>query len=232
MRPGSAAFARAAFARAASARAGATGAAAGALLALVLLLPPVASVLESRMALHMLVQIPALAVAGALLAGRGKTRDPAGGSGAQRLRAFDPGGVPGLLLAAGILTTWMIPRALDLAATQRGTDALKAATLLLAGALIRRSWARAGAITQAFVLGNMTWMAAVAGLLLRDAPVRLCTTYLEADQVHAGTGLLLLATAVGARWFLSLLGPVRGDRPHADRPHAEGLRSAEPAPTA
>ncbi len=196
---------------------------AGAVLAVLLVMPPVAAGLEARMALHMLVHIPLLAVAGALLIGPSPVFNAARGRWTRRLRDLDIGGVPGLLLAASILTTWMIPRALDLAATQVTADAFKAATLLLAGALIRRSWHTANPISRAFVLGNMTWMAAVAGLLLRDAPVRLCTNYLENDQVHAGTGLLLLGTAVGARWFLSLLGPLPQEvrRWHDMSPFAE-----------
>ncbi len=180
---------------------------AGGLLAVALVLPPVAGVLESRMTLHMLVQIPLLIVAGALLVGNARaTAGVFGGRWTRALRDFDPNGVAGLVVSASVVTTWMIPRALDLAATQPSVDAFKVASLLLAGALLRHSWRAASAITHAFVLGNMTWMAAVVGLLLRDAPVRLCTNYLESDQVHAGTGLLLLGTAIGVRWFVSLLG--------------------------
>lgn len=180
---------------------------AGAVLAVALVLPPVAAALEARMSLHMLVQIPLLTVAGALLiANRHPTAPAFDTQWARALCGLDPSGAAGLLLAATIVTTWMIPRALDLATTQRNVDVFKVASLLLAGALIRRSWRVASSITRAFVLGNMTWMAAVVGLLLRDAPVRLCASYLESDQVHAGTGLLLLATGVGVRWFASLLG--------------------------
>jgi hypothetical protein len=201
---------------------------AGGVLAVALVLPPVAGALESRMSLHMLVQIPLLIVAGALLVGN--ARATAGVFSHRWTRArrdVDPNGVAGLLLSASIVTTWMIPRALDLATTQRSVDAFKVVSLLLAGALIRHSWRAASAITRAFVLGNMTWMAAVVGLLLRDAPVRLCTSYLVSDQVHAGTGLLLLGTAIGVRWFVSLLGSGgQEDAVSARGQHVAAMRDA------
>ncbi len=181
---------------------------AGGALTVALLLPPVSRALESRMSLHMLVQIPLLVVAGAMLcAPRRSATGQVSRPWAHLVRGVDPNGVAGLLLSASIVTTWMVPRALDLAATQRIADVFKVMSLLLAGALLRYAWRAASAVTHAFVLGNMTWMAAVTGLLLRDAPARLCTSYLESDQVHAGTGLLLLGTAIGVRWFVSLLDP-------------------------
>lgn len=163
----------------------------GVALALLCSVTPVREWLVATMTGHMLVQIPLLVIAGVLLC-------PPDGSHGSRL---NPGGAPGLLACAAILTTWMIPRALDLAVTSTAVAAFESISLIGCGALLRRSWHRAGAIGQAFLVGNLTWMAAVAGLLLRDAPVRLCTTYLARDQYHAGTGLLLLATAVGVRWF-------------------------------
>jgi hypothetical protein len=169
----------------------------GALLAITLAATPVRDVLVARMSLHMLVQVPLLLLAGWLLRGRATTRSVDA--------PFDPAGAPGLLLGTAVLTAWMIPRALDLAVTSSSVAWLQSVTLVVTGALMRGAWARAGALGQAFFVGNLTWMAAVAGLLLRDAPVRLCTTYLERDQYYAGTGLLLLATACGVRWFAQWL---------------------------
>jgi hypothetical protein len=169
----------------------------GALLAITLAATPVRDVLVAKMSLHMLAQVPLLLLAGWLLRGRATVRSADA--------PFDPAGAPGLLLSTAILTTWMIPRALDLAVTSTSVAWLQSVTLLLTGALLRGAWGRAGALGQAFFVGNLTWMAAVAGLLLRDAPVRLCTTYLERDQYYAGTGLLLLATACGVRWFTQWL---------------------------
>jgi len=172
----------------------------GVLLFVLLLAPPLRGWLESSMTAHMLVQIPLLVLSGWLAAA---SRAP---HRSRSLQYWNPGGAPGLLLAVAITTTWMVPRALDLAVTTWPVDVAKALSLALAGALGQCSWARAGAPGQAFFVGNVAWMAAVVGLLLRDAPVRVCTSYLARDQWYAGTGLLLLATAVGVRWFVSWLG--------------------------
>ncbi len=164
---------------------------------------PLRSALESSMTAHMLVQLPLLLLCGWLFAARA----PRWLLSLQaRVQSWNAGGAAGLLLTSAIATTWMIPRALDLSVTSNTVDALKFASLLLAGVVLFNSWRRAGALGQAFFIGNVTWMMAVAGLLLRDAPVRVCTSYLTQDQQYAGTGLLLLGTAIGVRWFAGWLG--------------------------
>lgn len=109
------------------------------------------------------------------------------------------------MVATATVTAFMVPRALDLAVSRLDVDVAKALLLLMAGVLLHLSWERAGAVGQAFFVGNLAWMTAVIGLLLRELPVRVCTSYLASDQLHAGTGLVLLAGAVGARWFVARL---------------------------
>jgi hypothetical protein len=170
------------------------------LLAVGLMGTPLRAVLEASMTLHMLLQIPLLLVAGLLLGSAIPERW------CRRLDPFNPGGATGLIVGATALTVFMIPRALDLAVARPDVAAAKVALLLTGGVLLRLSWGRAGLLGQAFFMGNLAWMGAVVGLLLREAPQRVCTTYLAADQQHAGTGLLLLATAIGLRWFMARLG--------------------------
>lgn len=168
-----------------------------------LALTPLRSWLESSMTAHMLVQLPLLLFAGWLFGARAPHwLHPM----AARMQQWNAGGAAGLLLTTAITTTWMIPRALDLSVTNVAVDAVKFASLLIAGVALSGSWSRAGALGQAFFIGNVTWMMAVAGLLLRDAPVRVCTSYLAQDQQYAGTGLLLLGAAIGVRWFAVWLG--------------------------
>lgn len=193
----------------------------GIAIALTLVLTPVRDVIVASMTGHMLVQIPLLLLAGFLISAPPRTD--------MRRSGLNPGGAPGLLLTAAVLATWMVPRALDLAVTSNSIAFLESGTLLVGGGLLRHSWQRAGAIGQAFFIGNLTWMAAVAGLLLRDAPVRVCTTYLIRDQLYAGTGLLLIATAIGVRWFTTWLAlptartNTRGDRSSSvDAPRCMG----------
>lgn len=151
--------------------------------------------LEARMALHMLVHVPLLIVAGAMLM-HGRQQSP--------LRdAFDA--TAGLVLAGGIVTTWMIPRALDLAVENVMVDGIKAASLVLAGAVGTWGWGRASAMVRLFALGNVAWMTATTGLLYLDAPVRICTSYARNDQQQTGIALLVFTVLAGAvgLWRLS-----------------------------
>ena len=66
------------------------------------------------------------------------------------------------------------------------------------------SWRPAGAVVQAFFVGNTVWMTVTVGLLVAQAPTRLCNAYLEGDQRQAGYGLFLLGIAGGAVWLGSL----------------------------
>ena len=47
-----------------------------------------------------------------------------------------------------------------------------------------------------FFAGNLAWMMGTAGMLYLDAPVRLCVNYLQDDQQHTGTALILAAVAL------------------------------------
>jgi hypothetical protein len=147
------------------------------------------SPLEARMTSHMFVQLPMLLVAGVLL-----VRPRLGGAVATDLLAA----VAGLVLASGIVTTWMIPRALDLAVEHTLVDAAKAGSLLLAGAAGAWAWHRAPAMVRVFALGNMAWMTATTGLLYLDAPVRVCTSYGRDDQRQTGIALVAFTVLAGA----------------------------------
>jgi hypothetical protein len=172
-----------------------SGAYAGALLFAVLALPPTRGALERVMIAHMLVQIPLLAVSGAIAA----TALPAPVK--ARIAAWNRCGVAGTLLALIASTWWMVPRALDLALAAPLMEVAKFATLpLLVGAPIALSWRDLGGMGRAFVIANVLPMWAVVGWLYAAAPVRVCNFYLVEEQVGAGVGLLSasLALAVAA----------------------------------
>jgi len=176
--------------------------AAAALLGL-LLSPPLREALLARMSLHMNLQLPLLLACGVGLVA------PWRRAGAAWLRPVNLRGVSGLVLASGLFSVWMVPRALDAAVAHVAIDTLKVLSLLLAGAALAVSWRPAGAVVQGFFVGNAVWMAATVGLLVAQAPQRLCNAYLEDDQRLAGYGLLALGLAVGLTWLASLARPVR-----------------------
>ena len=170
-------------------------AALGLLLAAVLALTPVRALLEASMLRHMLVQAPLLLLAGALLAS-------AAGPGLRAaLARWNVLGISGLVAAGAVLGLLMVPRVLDLALAEPAVEAAKFALLLLAGAALALSWRPAGLLVQAFFLGNMLPMTAVAGQLYADSPVRVCNAYLLDDQARLGEWLIALACAAAVLWL-------------------------------
>ena len=149
------------------------------------------SPLEQTMQRHMLMQLPMLFGAGMLI---GSAVAPRGAVRAM-WRRWNVHGVAGLLFACGVLATWMVPRALDAAVEHLAIDALKLLSLVAAGAIARHSWHVASAIVRTFVLGNMAWMTATVGMLLLDAPARLCTSYGASDQRETGIAMIALTMA-------------------------------------
>lgn len=172
-------------------------AAALALLPLLLLWPALRHLLESRMLLHMLLEFPALFVAGwaaqRLLVQRQTASRLAG-----RLALLDWGGLSGAIVVSGVAVFWMIPSALDASLLLAPMALAKYASWWLAGLLWAGSWRRMQPEVLLFFVGNLCWMSATAGMLYLDAPQRLCANYLLDEQRSTGIGLVLLALLLGA----------------------------------
>jgi hypothetical protein len=171
---------------------------AGLCLLLLMLLPPIRHAIEARMSTHMLVQFPALLLAGALLAAPLAQRWP------RRLQRWNELGIAGLLAAALAMAMLMVPRVLDLALVDRRVEIVKLLALLASGAALAVSWQRAGTVIQAFFLGNMLPMLAVVGTLYEDSPARLCAAYLLDDQQRLGAALVRVSIGILAAWLLRL----------------------------
>lgn len=165
---------------------------------LVLLLPAARHALEASMTLHMLVQAPLVMLCGAVLAGSMPTRWRG------RIDRWNAYGVAGLFGVALAMALLMIPRVLDLAVADARVDFVKAAVLLAAGAALRLSWKRAGALVQGFFLGNVLPMTGAVGQLYQDSPLRLCNAYLLGDQVRLGQWLVGIAVLAAVAWLGSI----------------------------
>lgn len=162
---------------------------------LLLLTPTARHALESRMSLHMLVQVPLLIACGAVLGSGVPARAR------EALGRWNSHGIAGLLAFALVTALLMIPRLLDLAVANVAVDAAKALVLLACGILLCLSWSKAGLLVQAFFLGNVLPMTAAVGQAYQDSPLRLCNAYLLSDQVQVGQALVALAVAVGVGWL-------------------------------
>lgn len=103
----------------------------------------------------------------------------------------------GAVLTSGVALVWILPSALDATLLSPIAAAVKIASWWLTGWLLADSWRRMDSEVLLFFVGNLAWMAATAGLLYIDAPMRLCVNYLQDDQRHAGIGLVLLAGLFG-----------------------------------
>jgi hypothetical protein len=160
---------------------------------LVALAPPLRQWLESSMLVHMLVQLPMIAAAGAALGAAMRRAVPA--SLACRAASVDAGGACGILFASAVMVLWMLPRSLDAARLDLAVDAVKFVSVAAAGAAVALSWPRCPPIGRGVV--HLEAMATLArfGWGYLAAGDRLCASYLLADQQTTGTALLMAAAA-------------------------------------
>lgn len=151
--------------------------------------------LEAALLTHVLVQLPLLALAGALVAR--DLIDPRA--------AWNRGGVAALLAAAFLAAFWMLPRSIDAAVTDAATEAAKFVMLPALGVALATGWARAAPLARAFLKAQAVSMCGVLAFLYTHAPVRLCNAYLIDAQEQLGLAFLLLAPALAALWIVPLV---------------------------
>lgn len=156
--------------------------------------------LEAHPVTHMLVQMPALVLAGALMV------PPTAASSRSR---WNDGGWAGLIVAVGTLVLWMLPRSIDAALAEPRVDLLKFVSLpLLAGVPLALGWARAHPLLRGFLQAKAVSMCGVLAFLYLHAPVRLCNGYLETAQRELGMAFVALALALAVAWVAPLVAPL------------------------
>lgn len=169
----------------------------GPVLTLLLALTPLRALLESSMPGHMLLQLPLLILAGAMI---GTSLRPGF---AALLDRFDRHGIATILVAVFALAFWMLPRSLDAALADPVVEVAKFLSIpVLIGLPVALVWPRLPAVARGFVFANLLSMLAVLGWLYLAAPVRVCNFYLTSDQSLTGKGLLLLAATFGLLWVV------------------------------
>lgn len=176
--------------------------------------------LESSMALHMLVQLPLILIAGWSL-GKAWLRTTSGSATGRMLgmaQSFNAGGLTGIVGASFVMALWMLPRFLDLARLDATTDALKFSTLFLAGLAIAVSWPRLPAIARGVVHLEVIASFFRFGWGYLATEQRLCLSYLADDQMRTGELLLW----VGTLWaVLVIWRPLFGPMPTHQRSQAK-----------
>lgn len=156
----------------------------GALLLLCLALRPYA---VSDPVVHVLIQLPLLALAGYVVTPR---------------RVLGPVTAISLVILAGTtIAFWMLPRSIDLALENGVVDAVKFLTIpTCIGAVLALAWPNLPGLVPPFLKAQVLSMLGVLGFLYLHAPIRICNAYLVADQERLGLGFLLVAGALVLIW--------------------------------
>lgn len=174
----------------------------GFILFLFLALPPVRDSLENSMTGQMIIQIPALAVAGFFL-GRGLAK-----KGWELFKDVNHNGIPGILLSLIISFYWMLPRMLDGAIDNPWIELMKFITVpLLIGVPAAWSWRKLQLVGKGFIISNLASMYFVMGWLYKAVDVRICNNYLLSQQRFVGN-LFMYASIL--LFLLLLVGAFRG----------------------
>lgn len=162
----------------------------GIVLYILLWVPPIISLVESIMILHMLVQIPLLMIAGWLV----------GQFVIDKYRSFftkwNEDGMPGVLIFVFLTMYWMLPRAMDEALGIWYIELFKFVGLPLAGLVFRDSWGKLQILGKSFIFLNYISMFGLMGWLYVDSPIQLCNNYLELEQKILGWGFLFITAGM------------------------------------
>ena len=151
------------------------------------------------MASHLLLQLPALALSGWLLARGLPDR------GLAAVDRYNDHGIPGILMVSFTGLYWMIPRVLDASLQDPLWAIVKYASLpLLFGAPLALSWPRMHPIARGFVQIELLATLLRFGWLYFVSPIRLCSSYSLTDQVVVGKLLLIIATVIATYWVIVL----------------------------
>lgn len=160
----------------------------GLALLLFMAIPPMASVLESIMIMHMHMQMPLLVFSGFLMAPFFQSKLP------KFFAKWNEDGIPGILLFTLVMVYWMIPRTMDDALTTTSVELFKFISLpFLVGVPLRDSWKKIGSGSKKIVFTVFTALFYVMGFLYIKAPIQLCNNYLLIDQITLGWGYMTMA---------------------------------------
>ncbi len=147
-------------------------------------LPNVRHLIASSMAVHMLVQMPLLILAGySLNIYKQKVSYTLTISAAQWLWIY--------------LTTmfWMLPISVDKALIYPAWDIFKIFSLLVTGIVLKVVF-QSHRLLALFFIGSTVMMLFFVGFNYQQSDVRLCNAYLIESQQITGTGLIILASAL------------------------------------
>ncbi len=147
--------------------------------------------------MHVLVQLPALALVGAMCVSNRTTAFFDG--------SWNEGGFTTLFIALTGIAFWMLPRSIDAALTSPYMEIAKFLSIpLVVGVPLKITWDRAHPLLRGFLKAEAISMLTVMAFLYTHAPVRICNAYLVRDQERLGYGFLFAAIALSVLWTAPL----------------------------
>jgi len=163
----------------------------GIILLIVLMLPPVANLLESIMIFHMHTQMPLLVFTGILLTPYLKQKVPG------FFDKWNHSGIPGIILVVIIWTYWQIPRAMDDALTYYYVEVFKFISLpFLVGVPLRDSWKKIRNKGQFIFFIYLLFIFIGIGFIYLWVDDQICNNYLIIEQQTVGWASLAMAVCL------------------------------------
>ena len=155
--------------------------------------------LEADPMTHLLVQLPVLTISGYLFVI---------GMGGKNLRITERLANAFSLVAVFAILFWMLPRYIDATLVNPVVELAKFISIpVLVGGSLAVGWAKSNPFLRGFLKANAISMLGVLAFLYIHAPVRICISYLLADQERLGFGFLISAIGLGIAWAIPLFSP-------------------------
>ena len=152
--------------------------------------------LEADPVMHVLVQLPLLAISGGLFFTA---------LGGRNLRIIEPWANALSLVAVFAILLWMLPRFIDAALINPVVEFAKFVSIpVFVGGSLAVGWAKSNPFLRGFLKANAISMLGVLAFLYIHAPVRICNSYLVADQERLGFAFLISAVGLGFSWAIPL----------------------------
>lgn len=159
----------------------------GFILYVFLMLPPVITLSESIMSIHMHMQMPLLGVAGLLMTPFLQQKFP------NFFKKWNQNGISGITLFMIIVIYWLFPRTMDEALTEPIVEIFKFISWpFLAGVPLRDSWQKLNNFAKNFVFISISIIFSFMAWLYIASPNQLCNNYLIVEQRTLGWAFLFV----------------------------------------
>lgn len=171
----------------------------GLVLYIFLMLPPVVTLSESIMSIHMHMQMPLLGIVGLLMTPYLQAKFPT------FFNNWNGNGLPGIVLFMIVMIYWLIPRAMDEALTVPLVELFKFVSWpFLVGVPLRDSWRKLKPFSQNIIFITISIIFGLMAWLYIASPNQLCNNYLIIEQRALGWGFLIIGACIMLYFVQSL----------------------------